>query len=473
MGICAVMTLCYTVGLFLTRKQKEEFGRERLLIRLLHLERWMMGKDRQRILLQELHPAAKEEDMLHQFWYRKLRRVGIIVGVILLLGTCSEVSRLLKHASLFEGAFVQRPEYGEGTGTVSLEVTSDIIGRQTIPLDIEEKQYGEDERKEAFMAAKAYVDSVYLGQNKSRTLVSQPLFLPKTIPNTSIRVRWVPDEDGIILQDGSINWEEIKKETKQVVIRAVFEYQEWQEENVYSVMVVPAAKTAEQQFWEDWQQRLSELDEETGQEKYLSLPQEAAGARVFYEEEDSSKSWGFLILAVLGGFLAMLQFDERLKEDVKRREEQLLLDYPCFVNKFVLLLGAGMTVGGAFEKISREYSQVRQRKGAVVKYAYEEMLVTQQEIINGISEVKAYERYGARVRKLEYLKFSTLISQNLRKGSDRILELLELESVEAFEKRKEYAKKQGEQAGTKLLLPMMLMLLLVMGIIMIPAFLSF
>ena len=53
-----------------------------------------------------------------------------------------------------------------------------------------------------------------------------------------------------------------------------------------------------------------------------------------------------------------------------------------------------------------------------------------------------------------------------------MIEILEKEAGEALVQRKERALKQGETAGTKLLMPMMLMLGLVMGIIMIPAFMS-
>ena len=44
--------------------------------------------------------------------------------------------------------------------------------------------------------------------------------------------------------------------------------------------------------------------------------------------------------------------------------------------------------------------------------------------------------------------------------------------MEAFEKRKETVKRMGETAGTKLLLPMMLMLGVVMVIILVPAFMT-
>ena len=52
------------------------------------------------------------------------------------------------------------------------------------------------------------------------------------------------------------------------------------------------------------------------------------------------------------------------------------------------------------------------------------------------------------------------------------MEILEKESMEALEEKKQRVLQMGEQAGTRLLLPMMLLLALVMGIIMVPAFMT-
>ena len=83
----------------------------------------------------------------------------------------------------------------------------------------------------------------------------------------------------------------------------------------------------------------------------------------------------------------------------------------------------------------------------------------------GTSEVIAYERFGRRVKLLPYLRFSSLIAQNVKKGSGELLNQLE--------ERKELAKRLGEEAATKLLIPMVLMLLIVLSIIMVPGMLSF
>lgn len=131
-----------------------------------------------------------------------------------------------------------------------------------------------------------------------------------------------------------------------------------------------------------------------------------------------------------------------------------------------------MTMKGAWMRIATEYLSKRDEGKQRYRFVYEEMLVTMREMESGMSEVKAYELFGKRVGLLSYMKFSTLLVQNLRKGSDDLLRILEYEAVDAFRERKEQAKALGEKAGTKLLMPMMLMLLIVLSMIIFAAFRS-
>ena len=64
------------------------------------------------------------------------------------------------------------------------------------------------------------------------------------------------------------------------------------------------------------------------------------------------------------------------------------------------------------------------------------------------------------------------MSQNLRKGIKGLTQMLRMEAIQAFEERKARAKRLGEEAGTKLLAPMFLMLAVVLVIVIVPAFLS-
>ena len=58
-------------------------------------------------------------------------------------------------------------------------------------------------------------------------------------------------------------------------------------------------------------------------------------------------------------------------------------------------------------------------------------------------------------------------------GSKGICVRLEEESRAAFEQRIIQAKKSGEEASTKMLGPLMLQMLIVMGIVMFPALIGF
>ena len=95
------------------------------------------------------------------------------------------------------------------------------------------------------------------------------------------------------------------------------------------------------------------------------------------------------------------------------------------------------------------------------------------EMQSGVAEAVAYERFGTRCRLPSYLKLGTLLSQNLRKGTRNLAGLLQEESREALENRKALAKKMGEERESKLLFPMIMMLLTILLMVMYPAIISF
>jgi len=140
------------------------------------------------------------------------------------------------------------------------------------------------------------------------------------------------------------------------------------------------------------------------------------------------------------------------------------------MSKLTMLLSTGTTVRSAWEKIVQNYE--RQKESMGTQTVYEEMLTTLREMQGGIPEAECYERFGKRCGVTTYVKFGTLLSQNLRKGSKGVSDILRMEAIQSFENRKSTAKRLGEEAGTKLLMPMLGMLAVVFIIVMIPAFLS-
>ena len=183
-------------------------------------------------------------------------------------------------------------------------------------------------------------------------------------------------------------------------------------------------------------------------------------------EDNSLVLWaGAFVVSIVVYILG----DKDLHGELEKQREYMKREYPDIVHKMALYIGAGMTIQGAFQKIAAEYEQ-QKAVGKIRSPAYEEMLYTCRELRAGVSENDAYIRFGKRTGLQEYIRFSTLLTQNLKKGSNSLLSRLQEEADRALAERIQMGRKLGEEASTKLLLPMVLMLLVVMVMVMLPAF---
>ena len=162
-------------------------------------------------------------------------------------------------------------------------------------------------------------------------------------------------------------------------------------------------------------------------------------------------------------------------------------DYPDIISKFIMLITAGMTCRAAWEKICSDYRRSierekskdeavktgKKKKAGNRRYAYEEMIISNNEMQLGLPEIKVYERFGTRCSVPAYNRFGNMLARNIKRGSAGIIEILESEAKESFAERRENVRKKGEETGTKLLIPMFGMLILVIAIVVVPAFSSF
>jgi len=89
-----------------------------------------------------------------------------------------------------------------------------------------------------------------------------------------------------------------------------------------------------------------------------------------------------------------------------------------------------------------------------------------------MSELRAYGEFGKSCGLRSYRKLAGLMTQYVKNGSGSLRKNLE-EMENAFEERKAAARKIGEETGTKLLIPLFMMLLIVMVMVSVPAFLAF
>jgi hypothetical protein len=234
--------------------------------------------------------------------------------------------------------------------------------------------------------------------------------------------------------------------------------------------VLPKAMSQEDLIRQEIGKLLIESSYTSATQKQWKLPTTWNGQVIQWEEvlEDHS-----LLIFMIGLIVAILVFflsDKDLQGKTKIRQNQMMEDYPLMVNKLVLYLGAGMTIRGAWLKMTEKYQSMHNTK--TTRPAYDEMVYTGHEITTGVPEAMAYERFGQRIGLPAFVKLSNLLAQNIVKGNQTLLLRMREEAWAAMDERLNRRKKLGEEAATKLLLPMMMMLGIVMVLIMIPAFTS-
>ena len=171
--------------------------------------------------------------------------------------------------------------------------------------------------------------------------------------------------------------------------------------------------------------------------------------------------------------LLCLRQQEQKKEKEQLRQSSMEQDYPEIIGSLSVLMGAGMTLKQAWNLIATQYIRKKETDGYGKKPAYEEVLLVNRKIQEGESEKDAFLEMIERIPLMCYHRLIRLLLTNREKGTKGLCEMLDKEAQEAYEQRILKIRKLGEEASAKLLMPMMLMLLLVMAIVLLPAFINF
>lgn len=415
--------------------------------------------------LQTLDPAGNTSKQQKEYVIQKLSLCsmivvcGVVMSIIMWINDKME-TRIVDNQ-------IVRSEYGDGERSVLL-IAEDEESSYEIPLTVSERCYSQEELTQMSVEAAAILESSILGQNQSFDRIEYDMNLVSNISGYPFSVEWHTDErylddTGHLIQDRLTS--PVLAELTAVLSCDSFTSEHNITVKIYSKAVQPSIETR-------LTKQLSAIEAENREQNNIILPLEIEDRTIQWSYK---RSWNGLLLLGVTPVLAILIFygkDKDLHRQVVDREDQMRTDYPEIVSALALLIGAGMTVPNAWNKIAKDYRK-RRDGGGRKRFAYEEMLLTIYEMENGVVQAKAYERFGRRCRISSYNKLSTMLSQNIRKGAANLPQVLKEEAAEAFEERKHAARKTGEKAGTRLLVPMMLLLGITMVIIMVPALTSY
>ncbi len=413
--------------------------------------------------LRILYPSKELPQVCRAYYREKLSLLLKIwfAGILLLL-LVSIVQ--MSDPLLREGNILDREAVGQQDKTVVLKVCDEENQEAEISYNIQAQFYTEKEIEELTDRFLKEYESLICGENESLQEVHTDLLLQESYDSYPMEFAWESSDYRLVGDDGEVGNEELT--VKQTVQLTVFiTYEEAEYVHTFTVQVVPPKLTAA----ELWQKKiLSEIRAKDEEQKYmprLQLPATIEGKSVQYKEKEDSSVVVLLVLLPIVTVVLYFAKDRDLEKELERRKKRMSMKYPEFVSKFQLLLGAGMTVRNIFVRLSAD--------ATLGKELTEETELLVRDMKNGMSLKDALDRFGRRTANPLYIKFSALLIQNMKKGTDDLMEQLSKEASEAFILRKTNARQLGEEVGTKLLGPMILMLGVVMAVLMIPAFLSF
>lgn len=395
----------------------------------------------------------------------KTKKNFCMAAFIILLGNLLGIGIFIKEEKERNIKYLERNSYGEGGYEETL--FAETQGKtQEITVYVEEESYTEKEIEHYIKEAKKELDKWLKKVKKG----GKDFRFPQSLEGNPVKISWSTGNPEILSWEGMLG-EDIPEKGENVEIVAFLSLGEGTEIWQKKVTVYPPSLSEKKKLQKEIQKEAELLSENPSEPLYL--PQTVRGEEIRYRKTGTETGRIICIMSlVLGlGVYPLQKEKEKKKQELVKKEMQR--DYPDIIQKLVLFLRAGFTIRKAMEKIADGYLRSKEKYHAKERSAYEEIVRTCKEMQGGIYEAEAYERFGVRCGLSQYKVLSVLLVQNLKKGNQNLLELLEREEAVAEDERKRSAKVRGEEASTKLLLPMVLQLIVVLMILMIPAFFSF
>lgn len=377
---------------------------------------------------------------------------------------------LAGQSALQDGYELTRPTDGQDAKVWELQAQiGEDAQTEQLEVVVSKRRYTEEEKQELLEQAIQEIDQVILGDNTSADEVRGRVVLPASAADGQVSVQWLQEPLDLLDADGNIT-EELPEEGALLQLKALLDCDGRAAVYECALQLYPPLYSEEEKLRHTLQSEVKKADEQSAEEATLRLPSELDGEKVIWEEKGTDIAATCLGITVLAAVCVWIARNQERQQAQEHRRRQMLMDYPNLLFKLSMLLNAGLTMQNAFFKIALEY---RDRETPEVRFAYEEMLTSYYEMQSGVPEARSYENFGRRCGVGSYNKLGTMLSANLQKGSQGLAKLLQEEAAFSMEERSQMARKLGEEAGTKLVLPMMLMLLVVLVILMAPAVMSF
>lgn len=422
--------------------------------------------------LENQYASSEEwiERETEQFFMKQGRIIlaEVVIGIILLI--------ILIFSMIFFPKYIvfERNPFGQGMKEIQVSLKKDKENKK-INYKLSEQELSDKQIRKIYKQFFKELKRKVAGKNTGLNKVTTSLSLPENIEGYPFEIAYEFLEDGYIFLDGTLNKKEQNKlkngESHITYITVKASYKQYEEIRKYKIQIFSKPDTFRHNKFYKVEQYLKKKEQKSRYGEKIRIPTTYKGIQIG-TGQNGVGSMGLIILFITIGLLIPLHNYMKLREKGDKCQIEAERDFPVIVHLLTLYMGAGLSFFSAVRRISNNY-QRQKKQSKQKKYAFERIMLMEQQMNNGISQKEACHNWGMQFRTDSYQKLSLILIQSFTKGAKEAAVLMETEEKEAFRKRVDRARKEGEEAATRLLFPMILLLSEVMLLVMYPALIRF
>ena len=421
----------------------------------------VMGKEQVLRDLYQLYPGADREKMRKKYYKEKTRNAMLVLCGGLMLA-CGMLFAAKGEKEIDEAGRIIRPD-GIAEKQVELTATIGDTKLEGFTLYVAPRNLTAEELQSVYDEFVRILPEHILGENISLNEVCMPLSLIEEVAGYPFQITWSSTDYRFLTEDGNVIYE--KGHQHQIATACVsYGEKEWMLD--IPIVIVPRPLSGRDKQYQEVAELLTATGKANKDNESFVLPEEYEGERIVWEERGDATPYYLVVLSFVAAVMVYIFSDHDLHRKNEEKRELLQKEYPFFLMKLSLYMEAGLPLRSALMQVTAAY----QKRGKEQHPLCMELVIACNELGVGVSEGTVYEQLGRRIDMPVYLRLSMLLSQNLRKGSSEIRRRLLAQAQDAITDNLQYHKKKGEEAQTMLLVPMMGLLLMVMVLVMLPAF---
>lgn len=389
-------------------------------------------------------------------------KLGMVYVLVFLIALYMD----MQNGRLEDGSVVYRDEVGGESVDVDLCLDADnALKNYDVTIEVEPRRVTEEE-------AEIYFSNVIecIQDDFSDILKSVPL--QNSYAEGIVEAEWNFSPTGIVGMDGTVLYEKIPEDGLLMTATVILECGAYEKIHRFPFELDKPKLTLQEKMEQELSTWIEEQQNMEGVGTF-QLPKELGGISVEWSEKREFLSVKIVFLEIVSVFLLLFAKKKEQEEAEKKKRQKMELQYPDIVNQLLILLEAGMATRQAWHRIAYQYKEKQKRHLVEESDVYTAILQLDRRLQEGEKERAAYEGFARELDVMCYRRLIRLLVNNLEKGSKDICKQLSLEAKEAYNQRLLLAKKLGEEASTKMLVPMMFMMVLVMVIVMAPAIIGF